>query len=480
MKDKKVTPVKAETKKPFSVIGQFVGKCCDANVVNNNDMHLGEQLFKNLFASEEYKRAMKNRHYIGFLGHPADIDCMDFEHGCIVMTDCKLEDNGEVTGTFDLIDTPVGQVVKAFIDAGVKFGISIRGAGDITGEEVDPDTFVFRGFDLVTFPAYNDCIPEFREIAASTDSKKQKAYKKVCAAINSQLKNINSSEALEVIREQFVPDSEEYGIVSDRIAELAAPTEDADNTVQEVAMQVLEQKVDALTNLYVDAQQKISDLEQDIVEVSNSKEEELVAAKTELKHYKRITANQLRDAKESLQEEITANDKLNSQLRDIRGKLVAARQEIKSAQQTNLKYQRKIEAHSNVLTEKDSAIEEVKSQLHETVVAKTELSRKVASLSDENEQLRSRVEASEKALLEYQKAYANIYANALGRHISNLTVNSATSVKDLQEMISSTNTGNIAAAPSFEEEEFIEGDDFIEDELNDDEVEGYNAGLVSM
>lgn len=55
MKDKKVTPVKAETKKPFSVIGQFVGKCCDANVVNNNDMHLGEQLFKNLFASEEYK-----------------------------------------------------------------------------------------------------------------------------------------------------------------------------------------------------------------------------------------------------------------------------------------------------------------------------------------------------------------------------------------------------------------------------------------
>ena len=42
--------------KSFSVIGQFTGKCCDANVINNNDMHLGEQLFRNLFASAELER----------------------------------------------------------------------------------------------------------------------------------------------------------------------------------------------------------------------------------------------------------------------------------------------------------------------------------------------------------------------------------------------------------------------------------------
>lgn len=44
-------------KKP-AVIGQFIGKCCDANVTNNNDMHLGRELFKNLFASDEYKMAV--------------------------------------------------------------------------------------------------------------------------------------------------------------------------------------------------------------------------------------------------------------------------------------------------------------------------------------------------------------------------------------------------------------------------------------
>ena len=174
----------ADTKNP-AILGQFTGKCCDANVVNNNDMHLGTELFQNLIASDEFKTALKNRHYIGFAGHPADPGCQEFKDACIVMTDMKLLDDGTVEGVFDLIDTPVGRIIKTFIDAGVTFGISIRGAGDVASDgEVDPDTFVFRGFDLVTFPAYDDCIPEFREIAASTDVDKKRKFKKVYSAVD--------------------------------------------------------------------------------------------------------------------------------------------------------------------------------------------------------------------------------------------------------------------------------------------------------
>lgn len=92
---------------------------------------------------------------------------MEFQNGCIVMTDMWIE-NKKVYGKFNLIDTPIGQIVKKFIDAGVKFGISIRGAGDIIDNSVDPETFVFRGYDLVSFPAYPDSIPKFTAIAAST------------------------------------------------------------------------------------------------------------------------------------------------------------------------------------------------------------------------------------------------------------------------------------------------------------------------
>ena len=373
-------------------------------------------------------------------------------------------------------------VKKAFIDAGVNFGISIRGAGDVASDgEVDPDTFIFRGFDLVTFPAYDDCIPEFKEVAASTDVEKQKKYKKVCAAVNTELKNITSCEALNVIREQFNEGSDEYNAITDRITELAPePVVDAVDDEQ-ITIDVLEQKVAALTDMYVDAQNTISNLEEEIVRVNDETEGELVAAKTELAHFKRIVANQLKDASDSYKEQITANTQLKHELHDVKARLNKAHQDIKSAQQLNLKYQRKIEAHSDILSKKDSDVEDYKSQLNETVVAKTQLESKVRKLSADNQELKDRVEASEKMLLEYQQAYANIYASALGKHVSNLTVNSATSVKELKSMIcSSTNTSNIAAAPGYDDE-FVEGDDFNEDEfIEGDDDARYGADLVTM
>lgn len=168
----------AEPKKG-TVLGTYEGKSADALVENNNQMTLGPKLWKNLFSSDEYKMNLQRGMYIGFLGHPEDVGCQDYQHGCIVMREGKyLDDSGEVWAKFDLIDTPVGRIVKAFQDAGVTFGISVRGAGDIDANgEVDPDTFIFRGFDLVTFPAYNDAVPKFTEIAASEDIDKQVKYK---------------------------------------------------------------------------------------------------------------------------------------------------------------------------------------------------------------------------------------------------------------------------------------------------------------
>ena len=232
--------------------------------------------------------------------------------------------------------------------------------------------------------------------------------------------------------------------------------------------------------MYVDAQNTISQLEEDLVKVSTDSENELVAANTKMSHYKRIVSNQLKDAHESLQEQITANTQLDSELHRVKAKLSKARQEIKSAQQLILKYQRKIEAHSNVLAKKDSAVEDFKTQLNETVVAKTQLESRVRKLSADNAQLKDRVEASERMLLEYQQAYANIYASALGKHVSNLTVNSATSVKELKDMIcSSTNTSNIASSLDYDDE-LIEGDDFDETEFTNEDDARYGADLVTM
>ena len=137
-----------------AIIGSYTGEVLDSEITNKNGLDITRDVMEVVFASDDYKEGIENGWFIGFLGHPEDPDCQDFKNGCIVMTEGHIDDDGKCYGTFNLIDTPVGQVVKKFIDAGVKFGISIRGAGDIIGNSVDPETFVFRGFDLVAFPAY--------------------------------------------------------------------------------------------------------------------------------------------------------------------------------------------------------------------------------------------------------------------------------------------------------------------------------------
>ena len=456
-------------KKP-AVIGQFIGKCCDANVTNNNDMHLGRELFKNLFASDEYKMAINNGHYIGFVGHPDDPGCQDYKDACIVMTECHMEDNGEVYGTFDLIDTPVGRTVKTFIDAGVNFGISIRGAGDVAGDgEVDPDTFVFRGFDLVTFPAYEDCIPEFREIAASTDLNKQKKFKRVCASIEKELNNITSCEALKVFQEQFAEGTDEFNKIGDRIDELTV-VEPEVGPDDEITMEVLEQKVNALTDMYVDAVNQKNELEKELADSQVACNTLEVACSRKIAAYKRIVASQMKDLKQDVEYEKHRSSVIASKsaktIRDLKDELSSVSERL---EENNLKYKQKIQSNSVLISQQGSEIEDLKSQLSETVTASKRLETKSSDLDAANAELLSRVQAAESLVLEYQQAFADMYANALGVHLDKLSVTASTSVQSLKEMISAgTSTSNMMSGEMIDEpledDEIIDSIDVEEDD----------------
>lgn len=466
-----------------SVIGQFTGKCCDSNVFNNNDMKLPRQLFENLFASDEYKNAIKNKYYIGYLGHPEDPNCMDFRNACITMTECHIDDQGEVYGTFDLVDTPVGRVVKAFIDAGVTFGISIRGAGDVDGGgNVDPETFVFRGFDLVTFPAYDDCVPTFQSIAASSDIDKKVKYKKVCAAVKRNLTKITSCEALDLIKSQFKDSSPEYAEIGTRIEELNRATEESD------ALSLAEQKIDGLTNLLLEAKQESAELRQELQEANESliksqmaEYQTRVTCSRKISSFKRISASQIRDltdqydeSADSYKKQVLANKKLRSQLTDMQSQLIKAtdsykvqvsantrlKRQLKDLKDENLKYFQQIEATSKTISQKDSTISNLENELRETVTASKKVKKEASNLDDNVRSLQRRVEAAEQMVLDYQEAYANMYANALGVHISNLSVTASTSVEDLRSMICS----KTISSPSHEEPEFSEFDSTVSDD----------------
>lgn len=442
-----------ETNKISHIIGTFEGKCCDGDTINNNGMHLSRELFENLFASDEYKDAIERKHYIGFLGHPDDPACGDYRNACIVMTECHLEDNGDIVGKFDLVDTPVGRVVKTFIDAGVTFGISIRGAGDVGSDgEVDPDTFVFRGFDLVTFPAYNDAVPVFTEIAASSDLEAQKKLKKICASIDRELPNIESANALDVISECVTSKCDIKDKVDARKAELNDEIVDVTIIDEDEQKDILgdldKEKIACMTDLYIEACTEIDDLKQ-----------KLNAASRQVRDIKASTARKVKALERMSNEQISSMDILVASTETEKSKL----------NKLNLRYNQKIERQASLISQKDSVIASLEAKLDETVTKLNTSMKKVSNLDTINKELKEEVKASTQLLEEYQDAYAYLYSRAVGVPSRNISINASTSVKELQKVICGTSTANVSSV--FVEPQPVE----IQEDISDAEDE-----LVSL
>lgn len=467
VKEKIKSAVESATK---ALLGTYEGECADSNITNKNGMDITRPVWETVFASEEYKKALELGHYIGYLGHPEDPNCMDFKNACIVMTEGHIDENGKVYGKFNLVDTPVGRVVKAFQDAGVQFGISVRGVGDIIDNSVDPDTFIFRGFDLVTFPAFPESIPQFKAIAASTDLEHQKKYRAVCAAVNANLKDITSSEALDIIQDQFAAQSDEYAALDARKNELEALAADVlEDTAQKMleedssivahdadeAAQLNAQRLTALTELFIE---QIGE-NQALQEENNALRRELQAAQIsaarQMDATKRIAAAQLTDAVKASEEATIRAEEAEGKYATIQAsyntsqsRVAELEHNLSESERLNLTYQHKIEASSLTIQQKDRDITKLRAQLRETVTAARDLEQGASNRDEEVKRLNQKLLASEHLLKQYKVAYANMYANALGVNLDHRSIEAATSVSDLQRIIGSTSTSNLGVNPA--------------------------------
>lgn len=439
-----------------TVIGVFEGECADSNVTNENGLDITREVWENTFASQNYKEGIENGWFIGFLGHPDDPGTNDFRHACIVMTEGHIADDGKIYGKFNLIDTPVGRVVKSFIDAGVQFGISVRGAGDIINNSVDPDTFVFRGFDLVSFPAYREAIPEFAEIAASSNLKDQQKYKRICASVEKELSNISSCNTLDAIQKQFPVQSETYKELADRKDEIKYGKF---TSKPEERLELVEAQNNGLMNLYLQKVEECKKLQEEVKSCQKISKKQDIKMSRRNHVIDRIFAAQKRDLdkiesenirlrkkyNESRTQSITAenkNKKLHSENRTLisaNSKLKDNLESLKEVEEVNLQYNEKIEASERVLASKDETIERLKKDLDKTVAEVESYERQLSNRDAEIGSLKKEVLASESIIEEYQDAYASMYSKAIGSssNLEGVRVTASTSVDELQELLSS-------------------------------------------
>ena len=447
-----------------AIIGTYEGEILDSNITNKNGLDITVDVMQAVLESEDYHDGIENRWFIGYLGHPEDPGCQEFKDGCIVMTDMWIDDNNKVHGKFDLINTPVGQIVKTYIDAGVKFGISIRGAGDIIDNSVDPDTFVFRGFDLVAFPAYPNSIPEFSQIAASTDIADRKKYKILCKAVMKNLSGITSASTLDILQSQFAKNSDVYKAIK-------AHKDSLKKAESEPTFNMSEQKIESMMSLYLETVEACKQLHAELDRMRRDNSSIRADSRMKIESIRRITSSQISDLEDEIESVSRDADSrvasvkasMQKRLSDAEQSLDSVRasndrqretiskltQQVDSLKNSNLIYKQRIDASAREIESKDSVISDLKSKLRETVTASTDSKRRTSNLDAENNDLRNEIEMCRKLLREYQDAYASMYAASIGIDPNGISVRDDMSVSEMRKTISSaTNTVNIGAAPA--------------------------------
>lgn len=407
-----------------AILGVYEGECADADITNENGLDITRDVWKHVFESEDYRKGIEHGWFIGFVGHPEDPGCQEFKDGCIVMTEGRIDDDGKVYGKFNLINTPVGQIVKTYIDAGVEFGISVRGAGDIINNSVDPETFVFRGFDLVAFPAFPDSIPTFSALAASSNLDQKKKYQAVCAAIDANVKNIKDKQTLEILKQPLAKQSDAYREIESQIAELNDTASEDSDSLQDID----DMKLTAVTNLYTDCLSECKELKRmnaeltnEVVSVKASSERKMAHMNRIVSHQEKLISSKIDKLEAKNAELIKANKSLSKQHDILKDK--------------NLKYKQHITANKQIIAEKDNTIAKLESNLSKTV-RKIEASTVAASNLDEKVKSKDAIIAQmTQQLAEYQQAYAELYAAAVGRDSARISINASTKLSELQAQI---------------------------------------------
>lgn len=180
-------------------IGRLEGVCADFLNPTRNERLYGLKLWEKVFSNELFLEAIKTKTAFGELDHPEDRFEVLSKLACVVMTDYNIDkENGVVTGGFDILDTSQGRILKSLLDYGCQMGVSSRGTGDIieteNGDEVDPDTYEFSCFDVVSTPAVMKARQTY------TESIKQKNKRNMLTeSIKSEITNCNSDVELNAI-----------------------------------------------------------------------------------------------------------------------------------------------------------------------------------------------------------------------------------------------------------------------------------------
>ena len=103
------------------------------------------------------KEQVAQKRAVGELNHPEG-PTVNLDKVSHLITDLKFEGN-DVVGKAQILDTPMGKIVKGLLEGGVQLGVSTRGMGSLekkNGAMVVKDDFILSTVDIVQDPSAPD------------------------------------------------------------------------------------------------------------------------------------------------------------------------------------------------------------------------------------------------------------------------------------------------------------------------------------
>ncbi len=357
----------------------------------------------------------------GELDHPAErLETLQ-ERAAIITT--KLEMNnkdGLVMGEADILDTPFGRILKTFIDAGVKVGISSRGAGEETIKEgvnqIVPDTFYLETFDIVSMPAVK---------SARLSLVESKNRNIITEAFVREIKTAKSNNEINELLEYAK---------NKNVANFAQLQEEANNVKNSFGENNILPENEEGDNIDVSSE-VISQLEEEL-NVSNTKYESLEALCEKMKKHSINNVKELKECK-------LVNEQLTKQLEDfIKEKDITITQ--LESYKTSNKFLKsklnestmKVESLQKEINDKISEAKIIKKSLEtESKENSNELKCQINSLKDENSSLVEQLSKSKSLIVEGNSKldFANEKINKLANLNKNYMLENKNLTKQLEQ-----------------------------------------------
>ena len=140
---------KEDGEKNYVIEGVFA----QADQKNRNGRIYPKAIMEAAVGKYDKEQIQKNR-AVGELNHPEG-PTVNLDKVSHRITEMKFEGN-DVVGKAQILDTPMGKIVKGLLDGGVQLGVSTRGMGSLeqkNGAMVVKDDFILSTVDIVQDPS---------------------------------------------------------------------------------------------------------------------------------------------------------------------------------------------------------------------------------------------------------------------------------------------------------------------------------------